>query len=262
MKAPFVLGLALVAGLVGTARSADLSVQPLAPVAATTWTGFYIGANAGVATQWSTVQDLNSWSTEDLLNISSKVMGATAGGQAGYNIQDGSFVYGIEADWNWTGTKSDRTLTDTCACGDPVVVQIHTEMNWVATVRGRAGLTMGTTLAYVTGGLAVAEFDNHWGAGFANPAAGCGGAAVCGPANNNNFVSHNAQLGWAAGFGIEHMFAGYPHLTFRVEAMWLNFANNNVANAGPSSVSGLPGPFTSQFQNQAALARAGLNYKF
>ncbi len=262
MRAPFVLVLALVTGLASTARAADLLLQPPPPVAAATWTGFYIGANAGMATQWSTVQDLDNWADENLLSISSKTMGGTAGVQTGYNIQDGSFVYGIEADWNWTGTKSDKILTDACVCGDPVNVQIHTEMDWVATMRGRAGLTVSTTLAYVTGGLAVAAFNNHWGAGFANPAAGCGGGPVCGPANNNNFVSHDTQLGWAIGFGIEHMFAGYPHLTLKLEAMWLNFANDNVTNAGPSFVSGLAGPFISQFQNQAALARAGLNYKF
>jgi opacity protein-like surface antigen len=132
----------------------------------------------------------------------------------------------------------------------------------VATIRGRAGLTVGTTLAYVTAGVALARFNNHWGAGFPDPVAECGGPLACGPVNNNNFVSHNTQLGWAAGFGIEHMFAGYPHVTLKVEAMWLDFANNNVTNGGPSFVSGQPGPFASQFQNQAALARVGVNYKY
>jgi hypothetical protein len=44
--------------------------------------------------------------------------------------------------------------------------------------------------------------------------------------------------------------------------MWLDFANNNVSNPGPRSVSGAPRPFTSQFLNQAAQARVGLNFKY
>jgi hypothetical protein len=76
-------------------------------------------------------------------------IGGTVGGQAGYNIQDGNFVYGVEADWNWTSTKSDKTLSDACVCGGTTVVQVHSEMDWVATARGRAGLAVGSTLAYV-----------------------------------------------------------------------------------------------------------------
>ena len=262
MKTPFVIALAWVAALAGTTIATDVALAAPPPPDLMTWTGFYLGANAGVVTQWNTVQDTNSWAGEGLLNVSSKNIGGTVGGQAGYNIQDGNFVYGVEADWNWTSTKSDKTLSDACVCGGMTVVQVHSEMDWVATARGRAGLAVGSTLAYVTAGAALAGFNNHWGAGLSDPFAVCGGPPACGFPSDNNFVSHNTRLGWAAGFGIEHMFAAYPHLTVKVEAMWLDFANNIARNPGPSLVSGAPGPFASQFQNQAALARVGLNYKY
>jgi len=258
----FYLLLVALCAAASPALAADLSLQPQVPVIATSWTGFYIGANGGIVTQTTTVQDLNNWTDNSPFDSRSRNLGGTAGVQAGYNVQDGEFVYGIEADWSWTGTKGNKLLTDSCTCGQPVITQIHTEMDWVATVRGRVGLTVGRTLAYVTGGTAFASFNNHWGAGFPDPVAECGGPPACGGTNNNNFVSRSVQPGWTAGFGIEHMFAAYPHLTFKAEALWLDFANNNVTNVGPSFVSGSPGPFTSQFQNQAALGRVGLNYKF
>ncbi len=242
--------------------AADLALQPLPTAVPPAWTGFYVGANGGVASQWNTVQDTNSWASEGILNISSKTIGGTAGAQTGYNIQDGNFLYGIEGDWNWTGIKNDRSLSDTCSCGGTVGAQIHAEMDWVATIRGRGGLVVGDTLAYATAGVAWAGFSNHWGAGFTDPAAACGGPPACGPINNGNFLARNTQIGWAVGFGIEHMLTAYPHVTLKLEAMWLDFGNRTVTNAGPSFVTGSPGPFSSQFQNQAALARVGLNYKF
>lgn len=257
MKAIYLLVAACVAAA-GAASAADLSLLPAAPPVVAPWTGFYLGGNVGVVSQTTTVQDLNNWNNSGQFSISSKNQGAAAGIHAGYNLQDREFVYGIEGDWSWTGTRGNRVLTDSCGC----VTQIHTEMDWVATVRGRAGLTIGGTLAYVTGGVAFAQFNNHWGAGLSDPSAGCGGPFACGPVNDNNFAARRIRPGWAAGVGVEHMFASYPHLTLRAEAMWLDFANSNATNPGPSFASGAPGPFTSQFQNQAALGRIGLSYKF
>jgi outer membrane immunogenic protein len=256
MKALYLLVTACVASA-GAASAADLSLLPAAPPVVAPWTGFYIGGNAGVVSQNTTVQDLNNWNDSGSFSIASKNLGATAGIHAGYNIQDGEFVYGIEGDWSWTGTKSDKFLTDSCTCGDPVLTQIHTEMDWVATVRGRAGITFGRTLAYVTGGIAFAQFNNHWGAGLPDPVGGCGGPLACGPINNNNFVSRGIQPGWAVGVGVEHMFAAYPHLTsVRKRCGWIS-PTATPATPGPASPAGRPGRSPANSRNRLRWAASG-----
>ncbi len=113
-------------------------------------------------------------------------------------------------------------------------------------------------MLYLTGGLALAGIKSNWGAGYTTGPFGGG----TGPLNPNSFVSNNVKIGWTAGAGIEHMFAGMPNWPFRAEALWCQFAYDNVTNPGPSTFQGRPRPYHSQFQNEMALGRVGLNYKF
>jgi len=50
----------LCVALVSPALAADLSLPPQVPVIAPIWTGFYVGANGGVVTQSTAVQDLSN----------------------------------------------------------------------------------------------------------------------------------------------------------------------------------------------------------
>jgi opacity protein-like surface antigen len=138
---------------------------------------------------------------------------------------------------------------------------IHSGIDSLGTVRGRAGLVVGTTLAYATAGFAWGRVNNHWGAGYANAAALNCGPVPCGPITDSNFFQGRTQVGWAAGFGIEHIFASMPRLMFRMEAMWVDLGKSIAVNNGPSFVNAQPGPYYSEFQNQALLARAGVSYK-
>jgi hypothetical protein len=267
---------AVMAGAAGAAGAADLAVRGQPPVLVPTWAGFYAGINGGVITHYNTVQDLSNWTDIGYMpNVQSKNTGGLFGGQIGYNFQDGNFVYGIEADWDWSGAKGDKavgfaqTFRGANNIATPGGGLIHSGIDSLGTVRGRAGLVVGTTLAYATAGFAWGRVDNHWGAGYANVDAlnrgrGCFGSntlAPCGPITDSNFFQGRTQIGWAAGFGIEHIFASMPRLMFRLEAMWVDLGKSTVVNYGASFVNGQPGPYYSEFQNQALLARVGLSYK-
>ena len=67
-------------------------------------------------------------------------------------------------------------------------------MDWLASFRGRMGLTIEDTMVYITGGLALGYTRSGWNAGYAQ-SAGCCEVAF----------SH-VQVGWVAGVGVEHMF--------------------------------------------------------
>src|SRR5450759_2373628 len=87
---------------VGAAAAADISRRAPAPMYSPapvfSWTGFYVGANAGYG-----------WASTD--SGLSDMNGFVGGGQIGYNWQGASpLVLGIEADFQGTGQRSTNTV--------------------------------------------------------------------------------------------------------------------------------------------------------
>src|SRR5262249_43344057 len=98
------------------------------------WTGFYVGASAGLVTGHTT-GDLG---LGGVLNTDYSLNGALYGGQIGYNYQYGRTVFGIEVDW------SGANIQGNTAC--VVVLECRREIDSVATVVGRLGLAMNRSL--------------------------------------------------------------------------------------------------------------------
>src|SRR5262245_4644992 len=110
------------------AMAADLAVKapvykaPPPVVLVYNWTGFYIGCNVGYS--WGRARtDLDANSRVQVfrtagptlifdtgvvgagLSNSTNVDGWLGGLQAGYNVQSGAWVAGVEADFQWSGQK-------------------------------------------------------------------------------------------------------------------------------------------------------------
>jgi len=135
-----VLGL-LLASVAGAAYAADLPAPPAAYSKApaivsplTNWTGFYVGAMGGYASE----------NTSDPLGIK----GGFGGGTVGYNWQSGMFVGGIEADGAFADVNNSTTVAG---------VTVSAKVDALGTVRGRAGVAFDQVLLYSTGGLALAD---------------------------------------------------------------------------------------------------------
>jgi outer membrane immunogenic protein len=103
-----------------------------------TWTGFYLGANAGAI--WGDF-------TKGGKFIDTKT-GFTGGITAGYNQQFGQFVAGIEGDYNYSG-MGGRGL------GVPGLIPVKGDLTSFGTVRGRLGVAFDRALIYGTGGFAM-----------------------------------------------------------------------------------------------------------
>lgn len=123
-------GVGLVALMAVPAAAADMSYPAPAPVASYapapvfTWTGFYLGANAGYG-----------WGEAD---ASPDVDGFLGGLQAGYNWQGaGPLVFGVEADIQYADVSSSAFTLD-----------------YFGTVRARIGYAFDQFLIYGTGGFA------------------------------------------------------------------------------------------------------------
>jgi outer membrane immunogenic protein len=150
----------------GAASAADLPSRKgpvVAPVYAPvfTWTGFYVGANAGYgfgnvnANGFANVGDLD---------------GFVGGGQLGYNYQIGQFVLGAEADFQGADLSSGSNLG---------LVNVKTE--YFGTVRARAGVAFDRFLVYATGGWAYGNVKTSIPAlGFSSDRTHTGGFAVGG----------------------------------------------------------------------------------
>jgi outer membrane immunogenic protein len=212
------------------AQAADIPLKAAAPayVPAASWAGFYVGAHAGVA--WSNATGFENGNYASSLPTTNDT-GFIGGGQIGYNWQHGNFVYGVEADGS--GLSNSAKFTD----GNGY--SFSHEINWLATFRGRAGLAVGDTMGYVTGGLAIGGVKNSSWCGY--------GACVK--------SESTTRVGWVVGGGIEHMWN--RNWTIGLEALFVDLGTSDLVS------STITGTYKSgKFSNQAVIGRVKLNYKF
>jgi len=270
----FLLSATALTAMATVASAADLPVRAPAPAPIIapifTWTGFYVGVNAGGA--WN--NKCSSWTPTfagaivatnfpTLCGISNNDTTFTGGGQIGYNWQAGAFVFGLEADINGIA-HSDNNVAFVSYGGVGIlapagagVYQLNsTRPDWFGTVRGRLGYTWGQALLYVTGGLAYggdrSTTVNYWTAA-ANPPVGAPNATFAASKSNN--------VGWTIGGGLEYAFT--TNWTARVEYLHVAFGSDNggvVCSGG--SCAGFASFNRNSNHNSMDVARVGVNYKF
>jgi outer membrane immunogenic protein len=242
--------------LAGSAFGADMAPMFKAPPPPSyTWAGFYLGIDGGVARHDVSFNDLSGLVSTLGTTFSASKTGGVLGGYAGFNVQDRSFVYGLEADVNWVGAKETETWGGTFNFSNSSVQSQDTP--WVATFRGRMGLDYESTLIYLTGGLAVAQVKNNF-TTFCNFCFGFPGAVP--------FASYDdskTRLGWTAGVGVEHMFSN--HWTLRGEFRYVDLGRTAVGctalvAGGPCNAPGAT--YRGEFSNILMNGLVGIGYKF
>jgi outer membrane immunogenic protein len=261
-------------GLSAGALAADLPSRRAAPapyvaVPVFTWTGFYVGVNAGYGF---------SDNTDDVLFVppgtfgvggftgtvtsgnSNSRDGFVGGGQIGYNYQFGQFVVGLEADIQAADLSSSRNNglavlagTGLAPVGFVYANQFDRGIDWFGTVRGRAGVAFDRLLVFGTGGLA------YGGGGNSNT---CFGLVNC---SNNDDI----RTGYTFGGGVEYAFT--PNWTVKLEGLYVNLDGNKNANSTLVGVTAAGSPVYSPVgttvgqgrrDDEFGVVRVGLNYKF
>ena len=227
-------------GFAGAAAAADLPVRsaPPAPIIAAaplfTWTGFYVGVNAGYG--WGNDGDDNNFLGFGAVNptvptgfgnVAPVVPagvgfptgfaasngddgGFVGGAQVGYNYQIGSFVVGLEGDIQYADFGADGTFDFD---GDGVFDDDFDSSDWFGTVRARAGVAFDRALIYATGGFAFAD----------------------------------DATGWTVGGGVEYAFTN--NLSAKIEGLYVNLDNDD-------DFPGFDG------ETDFGVVRAGLNFRF
>jgi outer membrane immunogenic protein len=205
------------------AQAADLALPAAAPPAAAySWSGLYLGLNAGYAGTklTETLSDCSG-------SASANIPGAVGGFQIGGNYQIGAVVLGLEADFDATTATKSIVVSATSNTA---------QIPWIGTLRGRAGVALDRWLLYVTGGGAATELVSN--------------VTLPGVATSSVNATH---AGWTAGGGIEAAITN--DLSARLEYLYLSTSTFTVAQVGG------PPSLTVSGRLQDSLIRAGVNYR-
>lgn len=274
------IGIGAIAALIGApALAADMPVKapPPAPAPASSWTGFYLGGQIGWDYQNAPTMYAADPGGPFLVGVSDALAngalasstsqsgsGFLGGITAGYNVQSGFVVWGVEADLDGVHNQHTSNITPPGVFPFPLLTtDTATQTNWLATVRGRLGVTvLPDTLVFGTGGLAVG------GVGASTSIIPSTGPAPELPSScaNNAYCSAGSttttRSGWTIGGGTEHMFT--PHLTVKIEYLYYNLGTMNYIAAEQASFTGVVGAPVVDVHTSLTgqMVRAGLNYKF
>lgn len=172
-----------------------------APPPIFSWTGIYVGLNAGYgsanASATATVGAVSATASETLT-------GFVGGAQFGGLMQWGFGVFGFEADIQGSGQKKSSTILG---------VTLTDSIPWFTTYRARFGVAFDRILVYGTAGGAYGEFKSE--------VTGLGAT----------LSSSQTRGAWTAGAGVEGAFA--HNWTARLEYLYIDTGNINAFTAGP-----------------------------
>jgi outer membrane immunogenic protein len=241
------LATAAVLALGGSAYAADMGLPAKAPAPApipyVNWQGWYIGALVGAARLNESATHVGAMANDGLgvcntYNAgacSTSATGVLAGVEVGYDWQDRYFVYGVVADWTWTGLKHSHThSTGTTAWTH------QAKVDWLASFRGRMGLALDSTMVYFTGGLALAELKSSATEFLSTTALDFGSLST-------------VQVGWVAGLGVEHKFN--QNWSGKAELLYYDLGRKTAT--GPSIAGG---HYATEFTHEVIVGRVGLAY--
>ncbi len=196
------LGVIGALSIAGTANAADIYRREAVggykdgPVyAANTWTGFYIGGNAGAAfndnkNKYFLDSEGGNDTAEAIFKNNRESTEFVGGVHVGYNFQQGHLVFGIEGDATFGIDNID----------------------YLASVRGRLGYSFGDFLVYGTGGVAFIGMNDKF--------------SVQQPEDASPFRFNNSrdEVGYVVGGGVEKKIT--PNWSIGAEGLYYNFDNN------------------------------------
>jgi len=229
-----------------------------------TWTGCYIGLNAGglSATLGHNVilPAVAGGPPEQQFGDSASGLGFIGGAQVGCNQQFyGDWVVGVEGDLDYANrSHSFNTIFDASSYSfssedsyGPGSISARASLRWLGTFRGRFGYAFwNRDFIFVTGGLAFGRVNASTDASVANTI-------------GSPFLftgSYSAiRTGWVLGAGIEHAFT--DRITAKMEYLHFDLGDFNYLVVGSNGGGNLPAIWNANGSVSGNLVRVGLNIK-
>jgi outer membrane immunogenic protein len=265
MGVVFVCG-ALTSAFAGPETYSGKEMKQVAPVQPTcdfTWTGFYLGGNAGYGwgnadTDFDPLPNPVTFASLRPTTLSPDPGGFIGGGQLGYNYQWKWLVLGAETDFQGSdieGHETDSPIIQNNGTPFPNAGSFlfaHERIQWLGTVRGRIGFApVCRLLIYGTGGFAYGNIDYSANTNFGNP-----------PRSTYPVEFTDTRTGWTAGGGLEYALSN--HWTVRAE--YLHYDLGDASRTQNQLTAGVPqGPpffVHYNFDTSGEIVRAGFNFKF
>jgi len=230
------LGIAALAVTALAAQAADLPAKPVykAPVsvAAFSWTGCYIGANVGGASERDRyVTNAVGIFVPGVDVCSHDAAGVIAGGQVGCNYQMGAWVLGAEGMFDWADLSGSHLTPG----GNTFSSRTHSLANATA----RAGYAFDRSLIYVKGGGAWMDTTQT-------------GLFLGAPFTDNKTI----RSGWTVGGGWEYAFSG--NWSVKLEYDYYDFGNK--ATTACFLIGCVPSGVNDRITTHSGLI--GVNYTF
>ena len=222
----------------GPAQAADLyggpsiKDEPVYVRVPFSWSGFYVGGHAGIATGNTQGDPDLPFGPSSLFSTDFDMNGALYGAHVGYNIQKGNIVFGIEGTFDGSSIQGNTT----CA----LIFECEREVDWVATAVGRLGYAMDRAMVYAMGGGAWADLNTE--------------VSIAGIPVLSGGETHT---GWVAGFGFAY--AVSDRVIARIEYAHMDFGSetHNLKFTG-----GGPGGIKSDVDAEIDTIRLGVSLKF
>ena len=197
------------------------------------WSGAYVVASIGGVNQRTDF-------FEDYFNhsFSDSAFGAIVGGGLGYNVQQESVVFGLEADISFlTGHTSEFVNTgDYVSAGNNWAAE--SEISALGTLRGRIGYAVGESLFYATGGLAYGRVHNSSSWPFYSD-------------TTYDTDKKSWEVGWVLGGGVETAIS--ESWTLRAEGLYVDLGGSKNEDSHG---------FKYGFGNTAAIGKLSVSYRF
>lgn len=210
--------------MAGSVQAADLIMapemsEPMAYSSAHDWSGFYAGVFGGYGSGNTSATPVGG--TTDNVSTSGWLLGV----DAGVNQQWDMFVLGIEGDVAWSNIGGTATLGAGPTTGTSTT-------NWLATLRGRAGVAADMALFYVTAGIA---------SGGVSSSTSLGGSFSA------------THVGWTAGAGVE--LAVTEDVSLKAEYAYTDLGTKNDGGS-------LGNPATTDIHPTFHAVKVGANFHF
>ncbi|HUI22648.1 MAG TPA: outer membrane protein [Methylocella sp.] len=241
--------------------AADLSMTPSPPLPVFTWTGIYVGGQAGYA--WGSGGfNYSGFDPFDGITFNSGASetfhGVIGGAHVGYNFQINQWVVGLQGSMD--GTSLSNSVTTNLSAFTGSILSASANSSIQGSIRGRAGFAWDRALIYATGGVAFTSVHTSYafiGNIDGNPLIN-GGSAF-----NSTSILSNTRTGWTVGGGVDYavtdnwsVFAEYRYTDF-----------GTISNPGLSAAGFISAPIlTNAFLNvdrmlNQSQVEVGFSYK-
>jgi outer membrane immunogenic protein len=210
--------------MIGGAHAADVEAA-----AAYDWSGFYVGLQAGYGWGDSQVDEIDV--EEGSVNQTQDYDhdGFVGGVHAGYNFDMQGLLFGLEGDIEYADIQGDQDFDGSEDATDKTI-------EWLGSLRLRAGVTMDRALFYATGGVAAGDVDME----ASEPDLSISGSETA--------------WGWTIGAGLEYALS--DAISARVEYRYTDLENTEHTGEIFGDT------FTYEHENDFHAVRAGLSWHF